>query len=148
MYEGEFRALFPNTSMPQLLNEELINAFGGDVILNGPQASGGDRYQYSQAAGVEQIDGTWYTKFVLGPVFVDGETTAAEQQTAYQAVKDAERAKAMRKQRDSLLAETDWSQGRDISEAVASVYATYRQALRDVTTQAGFPWEIQWPTKS
>jgi hypothetical protein len=26
-------------------------------------------------------------------------------------------------------------------------WATYRQALRDVPSQAGFPWEVQWPTQ-
>ena len=94
MYEDEFRRLFPNTSMPQQLSEELINEFGADVVLEGPQASGGDQYQYSQRDGVEQIDGKWFTKYVLGPVFtdttVDGvTTTAAEQEAAYKATAKA-----------------------------------------------------------
>lgn len=28
---------------------------------------------------------------------------------------------------------------------LTGVWATYRQALRDVTTQSGFPWTITWP---
>jgi len=86
MYEGEFRALFPNTSMPQQLSEELLNSFGADVVFEGPQATGGTVYQYSQASGVEQVDGKWYTKYILGPVFldqaVDGVTTTAAEQEA------------------------------------------------------------------
>ena len=147
MYEDEFRKLFPNTSMPQQLSEELINEFGGDVVLEGPQASGGDQYQYSQRDGVEQLDGKWYTKYVLGPVFVDGETTAAEQEAAYKAAKDAEQAKSVRQQRDDKLKESDWRVIKALESNTPQdfAWAAYRQALRDVTSQAGFPWTIDWP---
>jgi len=144
MYEAEFRAMFPNTSMPQQLSEELINEFGGDVVLEGPQASGGTVYQYSQYAGVEQIDGKWYTKYVLGPVFTDGETTAAEQEAAYKATKDAEQAKSVRQTRDEKLSKCDWTQVAD-APVDKTAWATYRQALRDITAQSGFPWTITWP---
>lgn len=144
MYEGEFRRLFPNTSMPQQLSEELINDFGADVVFEGPQASGGTVYQYSQRDGVEQIDGKWYTKYILGPVFADGETTAAEQEAAYKAVKDAEQAKSVRDQRNTKLKDSDWTQVAD-APVDKTAWATYRQALRDITTQEGFPWTIDWP---
>ena len=149
MYESEFRALHPNTSMPQQLTESLINDFGADVVFEGPQASGGTVYQYSQRQGVEQIDNKWYTKYVLGPVFadttVDGvTTTAAEHEAAYKAVKDAEQASAVRKSRGDKLAESDWTQVAD-APVDKAVWATYRQALRDITTQEGFPWSVTWP---
>lgn len=149
MYEGEFRALFPNTSMPQQLSEELLNSFGADVVFEGPQASGGTVYQYSQASGVEQVNGKWYTKYILGPVFIDQvvdgvTTTAAEQEDAYKAQKDAEQAKSVRATRDAKLAECDWTQVAD-APVDKTVWATYRQALRDVTAQEGFPWTIEWP---
>ena len=72
--EQAFRAMFPSTSMPRQLTEVIINDFGGDVVFEGPQATGGTVYQYSQGAGVEQVNGKWYTKYVLGPIFTD--TTA------------------------------------------------------------------------
>jgi len=149
MYEGEFRALFPNTSMPQQLSEELLNSFGADVVFEGPQATGGTVYQYSQASGVEQVDGKWYTKYILGPVFLDQAvdgvtTTAAEQEATYKAQKDAEQAKSVRATRDAKLAECDWTQVAD-APVDKTVWATYRQALRDVTAQEGFPWTIEWP---
>ena len=147
--EQGFRALFPSTSMPQQLTEELINSFGGDVVFEGPQASGGTVYQYSQRQGVEQINGKWYTKYVLGPVFTDQitdgvTTTAAEQETAYKAMKDAEQAKAVRTQRGEKLKDSDWTQVADAPVDQAA-WATYRQALRDISTQEGFPWTINWP---
>jgi hypothetical protein len=149
MYESEFRALHPNTSMPQQLSEELLNDFGADVVFEGPQATGGTVYQYSQASGVEQINGKWYTKYILGPVFldqvVDGvTTTAAEQDATYKAQKDAEQAKSVRATRDAKLAECDWTQVAD-APVDKAVWATYRQALRDITAQTGFPWTVEWP---
>ena len=152
MYESEFRRLYPNTSFPQQIKEEAFNEFGADVVFEGPQASGGTVYQYSQAAGVELLeDGKWYTKYVLGPVFTDraadGDSpaqTAAEQEAAYKAAKDTEQAKSVRSSRNERLKESDWTQ---ITDATAdkAAWATYRQALRDISSQAGFPWNITWP---
>ena len=70
-----------------------------------------------------------------------------EQEAAYKAQKDAEQAVNIRRTRDELLAETDWTQARDVTLANDAAYTTYRQALRDVPTQAGFPWTVEWPTK-
>ena len=147
--EQAFRAMHPRTSMPKPLTEAIINDFGGDVVFEGPQASGGTVYQYSQGAGVEQIDGKWYTKYVLGPIFtdttVDGvTTTAAENEAAYKAMKDAEQAASVRATRGEKLKDTDWTQVAD-APVDQAVWATYRQALRDVTAQAGFPWTVEWP---
>ena len=54
-------------------------------------------------------------------------------------------AENIREQRNELLAETDWTQLSDSS--VASTWTTYRQALRDVPSQEGFPYSVTWPTK-
>ena len=148
--EQEFRAMFPNTGFPVQLTEAIINDFGGDVVFEGPQASGGTVYQYSQRQGVEQINGKWYTKYVLGPVFTDTTaedgtvTTAAEHEAAYKAMKDAEQAKAIRTQRGEKLKDSDWTQVADAPVDQAA-WAEYRQALRDISTQEGFPWTINWP---
>ena len=150
VYEQGFRALFPNTSMPQQLTEEIINSLGGSVVFEGPQASGGSVYQYSQRQGVEEVAGKWYTKYVLGPVFSDSPATetepaktAAEHEAAYKASKDAEQATSVRASRASKLAETDWRFRSDLSPS--QEWKTYCQALRDVSAQAGFPWSVEWP---
>lgn len=132
MYEGEFRALHPNTSLPQQLTEELINSLGGDVVFEGPQAQP-TRYQVGFADGVVQIDGKWYTKYSVADM--DAEAIAA---------KDTEQAKAMRSQRTDKLKDSDWTQVADAPVDKAA-WATYRQALRDITAQPGFPWTVTWP---
>jgi hypothetical protein len=124
------------------ISEEAVNRFESDIVFEGPQASGGTVYQYSQRDGVEQLDGKWYTKYVLGPVFT-GDTAAADE-AAYKAMKDAEQAAEVRRQRTEKLNDCDWTQIAD-STADKTAWATYRQALRDITGQAGFPWTITWP---
>ena len=52
----------------------------------------------------------------------------------------------VRAQRDSLLAQSDWTQVAD-APVDKTAWATYRQGLRDITAQAGFPWSVTWPTK-
>lgn len=148
MLESELRQWAKDNNGPSWdrTTDEVLEALGADPVFEGPQASGGTVYQYSQRDGVEQIDGKWYTKYILGPVFVDGETTAAEQETAYKAQKDAEFAKNARDTRDRLLSETDWTQVADAPVNKAA-WATYRQALRDIPQQAGFPVTINWPVK-
>lgn len=47
--------------------------------------------------------------------------------------------------RNQLLQQSDWTQLVDASVSKAS-WAQYRQALRDLDLQPGFPWEVQWPT--
>lgn len=54
---------------------------------------------------------------------------------------------ATRSERNSRLSATDWTQARDIPETTTAKWATYRQALRDVPDQSGFPFCIEWPEK-
>jgi len=149
MFWNEFRDVLLAQNPSELVTvapqtEEWLNAHGADVVLEGPQASGGTVYQYSMRQGVEQLDGKWYTKYVLGPVFT-GDTAEADE-AAYKAMKDAEKAEFVRSDRNQKLKDCDWTQIAD-STADKSAWATYRQALRDVPSQAGFPWTIDWPTQ-
>jgi len=57
----------------------------------------------------------------------------------------AEKAATVRIARDLKLAASDWTEGRSISEEVFEKWKPYRQALRDITDQPGFPDAIDWP---
>jgi hypothetical protein len=152
MYEAEFRAHIKANGGPSwdTTTPEVLEALGADVVFEGPQATGGTVYQFSMPDGVEQVDGKWYTKHILGPVFTDttddagNVTSAADNEAAYKAAKDAEQAKSVRQQRGEKLKDSDWTQVIDAPVDQAA-WATYRQALRDVTGQEGFPWTITWP---
>ena len=56
-------------------------------------------------------------------------------------------AKEARSKRNRLLTESDWVTIRatDTGDPVPSDWQTYRQALRDIPLQKGFPEEIEWP---
>jgi hypothetical protein len=154
MFEDEWRRYIKQETGKNFgqLDEATLNQYGADVVFEGPQATGGTVYQHSQRSGVEQINGKWYTKYILGPVFTDTTaedgtiTTAAQNEAAYKAVKDAEQAKSVRADRDAKLAASDWTQVADAPVDKAE-WATYRQALRDITAQSEFPWNVTWPTK-
>ena len=144
VFDSEFRvyAQSQGATFGEPLNEDFINQYGGDIVFEGPQASGGTVYQYSMRQGVEQqSDGKWYTKYVLGPIFDN-----AEDEAAYKARKDEEQAASVRAARNDKLAACDWTQLSD-SPADKAAWGTYRQALRDVTAQAGFPWNVTWPVE-
>jgi len=52
----------------------------------------------------------------------------------------------IRTERDAKLTSCDWTQVAD-APVDKTAWATYRQALRDIPEQAGFPNEITWPTE-
>lgn len=50
----------------------------------------------------------------------------------------------IRAERNQKLVQSDWTQVADAAVDKAA-WATYRQALRDITAQDGFPWNVTWP---
>ena len=131
--ESQFRNDNRNTSFPQQLTAEIIDSFGYDPVLQGPQATTVPPYQYSQRDGVEEVDGQWFTKYVV-----------AEYDDEVKVLMDADRAKSVRADRTQRLADCDWTQLPD-APVDAAAWAVYRQELRDVTGQDGFPWNVTWP---
>lgn len=87
--------------------------------------------------------------WVNGPVAarqakIDEEAAEVAAAEAY-AASDEGKAEAVRAERDSLIAETDWWASSDLT--MTDAQASYRQALRDVTSQSGFPQSVVWPVK-
>lgn len=137
MLEDELRRWAKDNNGPSWdqTTAEVLEALGADVVFEGPQAQP-TRYQTAFRDGVEQIDGKWYTKYSVADL--DADAIAA---------KDAEQAKAMRSTRNQMLKDCDWTQLVDapLTQSLAFEWQTYRQALRDITTQTGFPWDVTWP---
>ena len=55
----------------------------------------------------------------------------------------------VRTERNKKLVESDWTQMADspLSGGQKSDWALYRQSLRDITSQPGFPHDVTWPTE-
>lgn len=68
------------------------------------------------------------------------------EQAEYAANADARAAAEIRTERDAKLNESDWTQVAD-APVDKTAWATYRQSLRDVPSQSGFPNEVNWPVE-
>jgi hypothetical protein len=81
---------------------------------------------------------------IAGPQYAfDG--TQVNRVFTVEVIPDEEKAGQVRAARNDLLAATDWRFRSDMNPSQA--WIDYCQALRDVTAQAGFPWDIEWPVK-
>lgn len=79
------------------------------------------------------------------PFTAEEEAEWAKEQAAWAAGANDRKAAEVRTERNTKLFATDWTQGVDLPQVIKDKYAPYRQELRDVTAQAGFPWEVVWP---
>lgn len=79
----------------------------------------------------EQSDGNWVLPYLVENL---------EQDNAEKNIKA---------KRDGLLNSTDWLviKYTEMGESLPQEWSAYRQALRDVTSQSGFPYDVEWPTK-
>ena len=154
--QGEIRRSMPNTSLPRVWTADICEFLGIDPVLAAPAPAASGEYKVVSRNGVTQdANGNWVEAYVERDMFADyvdedGVTvTKASQEEAYTATKDAEAANAARATRDGLIASCDWMaiKAFEGGTGVATEWATYRQALRDVSAQAGFPNDITWPEK-
>ena len=90
-----------------------------------------------------------YTKLINGVrvALTEIEIVARQAEEALVASQEPERlASQIRQERNTLLSDCDWTQVSDAPVNQAA-WQTYRQALRDITSQEGFPYSVIWPTK-
>ena len=150
--DRQFRDSNPSVSFPRVLTSEILNEYGYDPILEGPQATVTAPYETSVRDGIEEVNGQWFTKYVVGPTFTDTTDedgvviTAADQEATYRQHIDDKVAESVRADRNKRLADSDWTQLADNS-ANTNAWAVYRQALRDLPSTDGFPHNVTWPTE-
>ena len=80
------------------------------------------------------------TKQVTTSEMTDAEVASQQETTA-------QKAHDKRNKRDNLLQNSDWTQGADVPTSIKSKWTDYRQKLRDVPAQSGFPDTVTWPTE-
>ena len=133
--EQQFRSQYSNVSFPDPMQDAILDEMGYDRIRPGVQPSFSVPYQYVYRNGEEQISGIWTEKWSVG--------------TGVTATIDASAAYAVRVERDSKLAKTDWlvTKSVDTGVSMGSSWTTYRQELRDLPNSSGFPHSVTWPTE-
>lgn len=104
----------------------------------------GDRYNLCQS---NYFDGGLCTADGIPRYRWDGTQAVERTEEELEADRLPAIAAQARAQRDKLLLDTDWTQTLDapIDEDTKAAYRAYRQALRDIPEQAGFPRSIDWP---
>ena len=152
--QGQWRADFPNMSLPRVWKAATLDAMNLDPVLASPAATT-TAYQVSVRDGVEQdANGNWVEKYVARDMFADTTeegvtTTKAEHEAAYQATLDAATAEGHRTTRNKLLADSDWTQINDspLSNEDKTAWATYRQELRGISDLDSWPnlADDDWP---
>lgn len=134
--EETFRALHPEMLFPPLLTPEIVEplGFGMFAFTQAPVLEA--RYdKLVEVTPERDAAGIWRQLWQIVPM------TEAER-----AVADAQQAETARHARDLKLRKTDFSQLADAPAWVdRAAWAAYRQALRDLPQQTGFPWQITWP---
>ena len=87
-------------------------------------------------------------KLVAADPYIDGDwvyTVQVEDKTAEEIAADVQSVGAVvRATRNQLLSNTDWTQLAD-APVDKEIWASYRQGLRDIPSQAGFPQDVTWP---
>ena len=127
--DSEFRLRNKHTSFPRIIDESLQEEFGIDQIFEGPQKQGPPPYSYTYRDGIEKIGDKWYTKYTIGQR--DKEPI------------DNQQAENIRNRRDELIKKSDWRAVTD--RKLEPEWKEYRQALRDISKQEGFPHDVEWP---
>lgn len=131
--DSNFRQLYPNTSFPAILTPETVEPFDCGLYDFSGQPTPGKYEKVVEAAPVKNSSGVWIQSWAV-----------VAMNDAEKAQADADKENQVRADRNGRLSVCDWTQLPD-SPADKTAWATYRQELRDVTKQAGFPWDVIWP---
>ncbi len=133
----DLKAENPNISFPTTISDSLLETFG---MYNVQLKNSG--YDNDDTKDVVEI-----TPTLSGSVYVqtyqvtdaDSETIEKGKEIKWSEVRDS---------RNQLLSESDWTQFQDspITGSSLNDWQTYRQSLRDITSQSD-PYNITWPTK-
>lgn len=121
----------PNTSWPEVIDDELLKTYGVHRVLEQPFPTHLETRTRSIEQGVPvKYGNTWTQVFLINKL--KPEFAEANQ----------------RGKRNGLLKETDWTQLEDsgLSAERIEAYRVYRQELRDLPDRPGWPYDISWPT--
>jgi len=150
--QGQIRSMHPNVSLPKMWGANVHETLGIDPVLASPRPDPSGDYKVVVRNGVEQdANGNWvwaWTENDMFQEYTDDEGTVVTVQAQIDAKVAADNAAleaTERATRDNLLKATDHYGLSDVS--MTEAMTAYRQALRDVPQQEGFPQTITWPTK-
>lgn len=132
VFEGDLKKRFNNVSFPSPLTvppEPYVWVVSSQIPVTD------ELTQYVEEVAPKQVNGAWTQQWEI-KTFSQEEQANILQQKTFEA----------RQKRNELLTQSDWTQIAD-APVDKTAWAAYRQLLRDITTQPGFPTDITWPAK-
>lgn len=128
---GQLKKDNPNVSLPATPTREQLAAYNMYEVAVGPNPGSTDVNYAVLAAPFQDSADNWYVSYNV----IQRPQDVAEEN--------------IRKKRDEKLATCDWTQIPDspLTDEKKAEWATYRQALRDITADSDFPYNITWPTE-
>lgn len=132
----------PNTSFPEVITEELLESYNIYRVVQAdpPEESPSPYLNWELEETPVLVDGVWtlnWRTFEITQEVIDRDNEFF--------------AFNYRRKRNSELLECDWTQVPDapLTDSQVAAWATYRQALRDITSHANWPrlTDDDWPTK-
>lgn len=118
----------PSTSFPVEISNQNLSAFDVYPVTPSPVPNFDSKTHHVKQV-VELVNGAWTQVWYL------------------QKLPETQASANVRGERNRLLADCDWTQLEDapIDADGKLAWSLYREALRMVPQQAGFPWNVQWP---
>jgi len=129
--EGAIKALFPNASFGEPFNPPEPYA----VVQNSVQPEFDRTVESIQELPPIKLNGQWVRAWAVAPLTPEAQEIVRN-----------EAARLVRLQRNKNLQDCDWTQLAD-APVDKTAWATYRQALRDVSEQEVFPFNVVWPVQ-
>ena len=124
---GQLRRDNPNTSFPKSPSDALLADWSVYPYTVQDQQTVDYMTQTLTQTALAQVNGAWTQGWEVSNLPAE----------------DAGR--NIRNQRDGLLSQTDWMALSDVH--MSPEWAVYREALREMPEQAGYPYSVIWPTK-
>lgn len=125
---GQLRKDNPNVSFPKDIPLETLASYNVYPLTVADRPIYNNLIENAVLNTPTEINGAWIQNYSV----------------VQKSQEDAER--NIREQRNFLLSESDWTQVAD-APVNQLTWANYRQALRDITTQEGFPFNVTFPAK-
>ena len=119
----------PNTSFPEKPTDELLASYGVYPLKTLPQPDYNSQTHYLRQSAIYPVEGRWQCHYEPHPL------------------PEGQAADNIRAERASLLQASDWvaAVAYERGEPVPQEWIDYRQQLRDIPLQPGFPWDTVFP---
>jgi Phage tail assembly chaperone protein len=126
----------PETSFPAVMSDSELSEWGVYPITEDPSPTVNEATEQAEQAAPALINDSWQVEWVIS------EASAEEQ-----VIRTTKKAHEVRTLRDSGLKGSDFTQLLDFAgdANTKAKWGEFRQLLRDVPQQTGFPWDITWP---